>query len=274
MSSSFIVISRNRPQICKDTLINLLKCIDKNDEIVVLVHHSQHIYSRLQRDMKSYKNVHFEFINYDCSLSYLWNYGIKLSVHDHVFIVNDKARPSIHDIVKSKQLNDDGYGLVGLFRFGFFSFYKDLIYRIGWFDQRFVKMGYEDTDFYYRLYEHDIAVYLSEELYDYVMMPSTGGNTHVGKYYFIRKMNKDLLDVDYYPEDRKSYYNPAVQYLPYNLSEYIYPADLWVFMVCTEYEYKGILDVLLKDGLNAFLLMVLSMSKLAIEKFLLKSYIR
>ena len=267
MSSSFIVISRNRPQVCKDTLINLLKCTNKNDEIIVLVHHSQHIYSRLQRDMKSYKNVHFEFINYDCSLSYLWNYGIRTSVHDHVFIVNDKARPSIHDIKKSRQLNDDGYGLVGLFRFGFFSFYKDLIYRIGWFDQRFVKIGYEDTDFYYRLYEHDIAVYLSEELHDYVMMPSTGGNTNVGKYYFIRKINKDLLNIDYYPDSRSSY-NMNKRYLPHDQSIFIEPANTWISSVKCEFKYKGIMSVLKYDGIITFTIMMLSMWKLAAEKFM------
>lgn len=271
MQSSFIVITRNRPQVCEETIKNLIRVMDQGDEIIVLVHHSEHIYSRVKQ---LYPSITFIFINYDCSLSYLWNYGIKLAHYNHVFIVNDKARPSTKDVQKSKRLNESGYGLVGLFRFGFFSFYKDLIYQVGWFDQRFVKMGYEDTDFYYRLYSHNIAVYLSEELSNYVMMPSTGGNTHVGKYYFIRKMNKDLLDIDYYPEERASYYTPQVYYLPYSQSEYVHPAEVWVFMVCNEYKYRGVLDVLWQDGLNAFLLMVLSMSKLAGEKLLLKSYTR
>ena len=80
-----------------------------------------------------------------------------------VIIANDKVRPTAEHIKKTLFLLKRGFGFVGLYRFGFFGFSKDLIRTIGFFDERFKGGGQEDRDFGRRLLEHDIAIYESAE---------------------------------------------------------------------------------------------------------------
>lgn len=60
------------------------------------------------------------------------------------------------------KLLEDGYGFVGLYHFGFFGFYMDLVKKIGYFDENFIPGGYEDDDFQLRLMLNDIAIYDEE----------------------------------------------------------------------------------------------------------------
>jgi hypothetical protein len=105
------------------------------------------------------------------SCSALWNACIDMCPTDICIICNEKARP--HDIYINKMLNliDEGYGIVGLYRFGFFGFHKDLIKAIGRFDERYLGGWYEDNDAILRLKEANIALYESEEI-AYIQIPS------------------------------------------------------------------------------------------------------
>ena len=89
-----------------------------------------------------------------------------------VLICNEKARPTPAHAQKTLDLLDDGFGVVGLYRFGFFGFRKELIRRVGVFDERFVGGWYEDNDFLLRLDEADVASYLSDEV-PYLQLPSS-----------------------------------------------------------------------------------------------------
>jgi len=81
-----------------------------------------------------------------------------------VIVCSDKARPGPQHVERLLSLLDDGYAFVGLHRFAFFGFRKDLIRQIGWFDERYVGGGYEDCDFLRRLKEANLAYYESEEV--------------------------------------------------------------------------------------------------------------
>jgi len=105
------------------------------------------------------------------SCSQLWNTCIDRCETDTLIICNEKARPTKHHIEKVQQLLDEGFGLVGLYRFGFFGFRKDTIRKIGFFDERYVGGHYEDNDTILRLKEADIAYYETEET-PYIQMSS------------------------------------------------------------------------------------------------------
>lgn len=96
--------------------------------------------------------------------SNLLNNIIVNSDSDIVIISNDKARPKPSDVDKMLSLIDNGYGFVCLYRLGFFGFHKDLIKKVGFFDERFVKAGCEDNDMFLRLRFCNISSYISEEI--------------------------------------------------------------------------------------------------------------
>lgn len=85
-------------------------------------------------------------------------------------------RPTPSDVNKIIELLNDGFGFVDLYRFAFFGFRKDLINRIGFFDERFIGGGYEDSDFLRRVIESNIAYY-DAECITYFFKSSTWDNS-------------------------------------------------------------------------------------------------
>jgi hypothetical protein len=115
--------------------------------------------------------VHFDGTGAKC-FSWLINKAIQFCPDELVIIASDKVNPIQSDVDRLVSLLDKGYGLVGLYRFGFFGFYKHLIKKIGWFDERYVSGGYEDCDIVRRLNEANIA-YWEEESVKYLHFPSS-----------------------------------------------------------------------------------------------------
>jgi hypothetical protein len=72
-----------------------------------------------------------------------------------------------------------------LYRFGFFGFKKELMRKIGMMDERFVGGGHEDDDFYIRLVESKLPMYVSEEA-NYTVYSSTWDYS-MSKKHFIDK---------------------------------------------------------------------------------------
>jgi hypothetical protein len=100
------------------------------------------------------------------SLTQLWNQGIKLTQTDNVIICSHKTRPTHNDFLKNIELLNQGFGLVALGGFHFFSFNKFLCTKIGFFDEGFKTGWYEDNDCLNKLVVNDISYYLSEEIFD------------------------------------------------------------------------------------------------------------
>ena len=98
------------------------------------------------------------------SFSKLINDSIDKAKHETVIICSDRCKPSPNDVTDLLNLLDQGYGLVGLYRFGFFGFRKYLISKIDYFDEQFIGGQYEDSDILYRMKEADIAYYDAEQV--------------------------------------------------------------------------------------------------------------
>jgi GT2 family glycosyltransferase len=98
------------------------------------------------------------------SFASLCNFAFAESSSEYVLIANDKSRPEQSDIQKILLKLKEGFGIVGLYRFGFFGVSRELINEMGGFDTRFVDGGYEDNDLLLRFKELDIAVYMQEEI--------------------------------------------------------------------------------------------------------------
>jgi hypothetical protein len=84
------------------------------------------------------------------SFSKICNEAICKANTETIILCNYKSRPTFSDCQKLLDLLDDGFGFVGLYRFGFFGFRKDLINRIGFFDERLLGVGEEDGDMVFR----------------------------------------------------------------------------------------------------------------------------
>jgi len=106
------------------------------------------------------------------SCSKLFNACIVECPTETVIICNEKARPRIEHMWRTLELLDEGFGVVGLYRFGFFGFRKEFVRRVGFFDERFRGGWYEDNDMMLRMHEADIAYHMSEEV-PYAQMASS-----------------------------------------------------------------------------------------------------
>jgi hypothetical protein len=128
-----------------------------------VISNKPHLFSAIEESMKPEKVQYFDGTGYT-SFSKLVNTCVEQSSTEIVIIMSDKVLPTDADIKKLLSLIDQGYGLVGLYRFGFFGFKKQLMRQIGMMDERFVGGGYEDDDMYIRLKEANISMYISEEV--------------------------------------------------------------------------------------------------------------
>lgn len=123
------------------------------------------------------------------SFSSVVNNAIVSAENDNVILINYKARPELKHIYKILDLLEKGYGFVGLYRFGFFGINKNLIKKIGFFDERYIGGEYEDCDFMRRFVEHNIAYYITEEI-EYIYRPSLWSN-RISKTFFEKKWTHD-----------------------------------------------------------------------------------
>lgn len=158
-----IVIISNRPQLCQEA----------------------------QFCLKDFNTRVFNGTNYP-SFSKIINHSITSSPFEKIIICNDKARPTSETIEKILIMLEEGWGIVALYRFGFFGFKKDLIRKIGFFDERFIGGGYEDVDFARRLKEANIGYYESEEI-DYIYLPTSWNyeKTNFARNQYFRKWKEE-----------------------------------------------------------------------------------
>lgn len=98
------------------------------------------------------------------SFSWLVNQCIRDCKEEILIIASDRVEPTQEHVQRLVELINDGFGIAGLYRFAFFGFKLDLIRRIGFFDERLVGGGLEDSDMIFRLREAGIAYYEKEHV--------------------------------------------------------------------------------------------------------------
>ena len=154
------------------------------------------------------------------SFSKLVNDAILMSKKEIVIFCSHRVRPKPSDIKKMLNLLNQGYGLVGLFRFACFGFTKQLIRTIGFFDERYEGGGFEDDDFVIRMKEADIAYYEDESI-KYFRGKSTW-NYNKAQKFFIKKWRFDNDKIiRLLPEETYNYYlgsNFPKTFLPWKKS--------------------------------------------------------
>jgi hypothetical protein len=141
------------------------------------------------------------------SYAKLINDCILSAENEIVIIANHKLRPTAMHIFNMLELIHQGYGLVCMRNFYFYGFKKDLIRKVGFFDERFLGGGCEDADLIRRLIENKIGWYDSVET-PLVIMPTSWDQSKA--YEFMNKKWKDGKLERLLPDEK---YN-------YNLGEY------------------------------------------------------
>lgn len=213
------------------------------DYEVVIISHRPHLCRDAKLCLKDHNFRVFDGTNYP-SFSKLVNDCITSSKHETIIICNEKARPTPQAVEKILVMLSEGWGIVALFRFGFFGFKKDLIRRIGFFDERFIGGGYEDVDFARRLKEANIGYYESEEI-EYIYLPTSWNyeKTNLSRNQYFRKwkeeanlITRQLAEEDY-PYDLGPFQN--TKFIEFEKSILLpYHGDIKKIKMQTEYKFN------------------------------------
>lgn len=97
------------------------------------------------------------------SYSKLINHSVATSPTEWIILINDRALPTTEEVEKMINLLENGFACVLLYNVGFMGFSKELIRKIGWWDERFSWAGWEDRDWIWRIYMNNFAIYESQE---------------------------------------------------------------------------------------------------------------
>jgi len=141
-----------------------------NNYSIYLISNKPHVFNEMQAELAPETLNFFDGSNVK-NFSQLVNSCVASSPTETVILMSDKVRPTPVHIHKTLELLDSGYAFVGLRLFRFFGFKKELLRRIGFFDERFIGTGYEDYDFVVRMIENNLAFY-TEESVPYIDSPS------------------------------------------------------------------------------------------------------
>jgi GT2 family glycosyltransferase len=143
-----------------------------------------HLFEPIQQSIFPEPVKYFDGTGYP-SFSKLVNSCVASADTETVILMSDKVIPTNNDINRLLELLDQGYAMVAFYRLAFFGFKKQLLRKIGMFDERFVGGGFEDDDFYIRLKEANLGVYISHEI-PYTKS-SSGWNYSLAQGHFVNK---------------------------------------------------------------------------------------
>lgn len=97
------------------------------------------------------------------SYSLMMNHAIATSKYEWMIFVNDRALITLKEAMRMIQHMREGYAASFMYNVGYMMLSKQLIRTIGWWDERFIGGGWEDRDFVFRLKQHNLALYESQD---------------------------------------------------------------------------------------------------------------
>lgn len=156
----------------------------KNDYSIFLISNKPERYPKIQESLLPELLYYYDGSGATC-FSQLVNSCVESSLTEIVILASDKVYPKQDHVKKIVNLLNQGYGLVALYKFAFFGFKKELLRKIGMFDERYIGGGFEDNDFINRLILSNIAFYVTEEV-EYTPSNSSWNYEKSGPHY----MNK------------------------------------------------------------------------------------
>jgi hypothetical protein len=171
-----------------------------------VISNRQHLFNDIVRSLSPERVTYFSGSGYK-SFSQLINTCVATCPTETVILMSDKVLPNQSHVIKTLNLLEKGFAFVGLYRFAFFGFKKELMRQIGMMDENYIGGGYEDEDFYIRLLEHNMSMYITHEV-PYTAAPSSWNaynnkNYHGDKWRFdphtmtlYRKLKEPILRYD------------------------------------------------------------------------------
>jgi hypothetical protein len=180
-----------------------------------------HLFDPIQQSIFPEPVKYFNGTGYP-SFSKLVNSCVASAGTETVILMSDKVMPTNNDVNRLLELLDQGYAMVAFYRLAFFGFKKQLLRKIGMFDERFVGGGFEDDDFYIRLKEANLGVYIAHEI-PYTKS-SSGWNYSLAQGHFVDKWGdvaqigklKRTLEEEQYQYDLGA--EIPVEFLPWDQS--------------------------------------------------------
>ncbi len=129
-----------------------------------VVDNQMKILSQLEDKYKVYWNNRIDrFPHAYPSYSEMLNEAIATSPTEFVIMVNDRVLPTVHQAQKIITLLENGFACAMQWNVGFMGLSKELVRKIGWWDQRYTNGGWEDRDWVFRMVLEDLAFYESQE---------------------------------------------------------------------------------------------------------------
>ena len=136
----------------------------QNYSIFILTHGNSPFAQQAKNCLPGFDIIIFDGTGYS-GYSKIINSCIMQAKKEIIIIINHKIRATPLHIFKMVNLLCQGYALVCLQNFHFWGFKKDLIRKIGFWDERFIGAQFEDSDFIRRLIENNIGWYDSTETF-------------------------------------------------------------------------------------------------------------
>lgn len=147
------------------------------------------------------------------SYSKLINHSAATSPTEWVILINDRTIPTLEEVEKMINLLERGFACVLLYNVGFMGFSKELIRKIGWWDERFLHAGWEDRDWVWRIRMSNLALYESQEsTYDRSWKTNLTNSSYDSTEHWYKKYNQDNSDVIYkmIPEENYEIWNKYI----------------------------------------------------------------
>lgn len=149
-----------------------------------VISNKPHLFKPIVKSITPERISYFDGSGFN-SFSQVVNNCVARCYTETVIIMSDKVLPTQEHVHKTIELLESGYAFVGLYRFAFFGFKKELMRRIGMMDENHIGGGYEDDDFYIRLIEHNLAMYVTHDV-PYTPKPSSWNPEAARQYHFTK----------------------------------------------------------------------------------------
>jgi hypothetical protein len=129
-----------------------------------VVNHQINLLKPLEQIFKVHWNLRIERHpdTYD-SFSEMINDDIISSPTEIVVFINDRCHPKPYEVLQMLEMLENGFAVSAKYSVAFMAMSKEVIRKIGWWDERYYGGGYDDDDFVLRLRMANLSYYESLE---------------------------------------------------------------------------------------------------------------
>lgn len=179
------------------------------------------LYERGNQTLTSNRLTYFHWdVNTRPALVQIWNKCIEICPTDNIIITSWRQRPTLDHFKIIDEKLSEGFGMVAFDGMHMFAFNKHLTTKVGWFDSGFTSGQFEDTDWWYRLKQKNIGIYVGDvseqRVVNGIYVETCWPNGLSNKAYFDTKWkelpNEGILEI--YHEEKNIYDREIYKDLP------------------------------------------------------------